>query len=80
MGLKAGLNFSDVNRARKLAEAGYNAKEIARDVKCEVEVIERRFFAGAGKADAAYEEPGNVPEVPDYVEPAPTKKKATKKK
>jgi len=41
--LKAGLNFSDVNRAKRLLEAGYTFSEASRDVRCLPEVLERRF-------------------------------------
>lgn len=72
--LKAGLNFQDVNRAKKLLEAGYSHKEIARDVRCTVDVIDRRF---GESAEVAAEPDVATDETP---EPEVAKKKTSKKK
>ncbi len=74
--LKSGLNFSDINLARKLIKAGYNAVEIARECHCQVDIIEKRFFTDAPKTFV-------TEAVDEYVEPestiTPVKKKSSKK-
>ena len=41
MGLKAGLNQNDINRARKMLEAGNSVEEIARACKVKPEAMAR---------------------------------------
>ncbi len=41
--LKTGLNFRDINQVRRCLEAGYSYVEAARDVRCTVETVEKRF-------------------------------------